>query len=119
MKTFYVEITVPDTTPDPIVDGSRIAPDALATLAAADGWRYLLSDKDIRDRAENLAAREYRDTVQGIADDLRRAIADGEVTDTDGANEWLEQTIDGHHDVIYTSCAMEVCRQSSNDSAYF
>jgi len=121
MKTFYVSIAVPDTTPDPEVgDYGRLAPDAIALLAAQpDAYRQIITEEEIQTIANGIASRKYRDTVQAIADDLHRAIADGEINDREDADTWLEQTIDGHHDVIYTYAAMEVCRQSSNDSAYF
>ena len=77
------------------------------------------SDDAVIAAAEGIAYRRYRATVEGIVEDLKRAIADKEVTDSDGATEWIEQTVDGCGDVIYTGRAMEVCRQSRNEDAYY
>lgn len=102
-------------------------------LTAEDVARYLearssepygasvneLSDREIGNIATGIAEREYRDTVTGIVEDLKRAIADGEIADRDAADEWLSETIDGHHDVIYTYYAQQVVRHSKNDGAYF
>jgi hypothetical protein len=87
--------------------------------AGTDTSAYLLTDKEISNIADGIAEREYRDTVQGIVEDLKRAIKDKEIEDSDGVHDWLHDTIDGHHDVIYTACAQEIVRQSRNDGAYF
>jgi hypothetical protein len=79
----------------------------------------VLSDKEIADIADGNAQRAYYATVRGFVEDLKSEIKDGNINDADGAREWLEQSIDGCHDVIYTHAAQEVLRHSSNDSAYF
>ncbi len=78
-----------------------------------------MTDERIKDDANSIARMEYRATVKDIVEDLKRAINSGEITSEDEAQDWLRDTIDGHHDVIYTYAAMEVCRQSDNAQAYF
>ena len=118
---FWVEDDQPDFTPE---DYRAIRLEAvIAYLGTLQTDKYhrvdLLTTEEIRKIGDGIAEREYHETVTGIVDDLKRAIHDGDVTDEDGAIEWIEQTIDGHHDVIYTSCAQEILRHSRNDGAYF
>jgi hypothetical protein len=119
-KTITIRFYQSEDMPDPVLgDYGKISPDQIAILLAqphADP--RILTDEDITRAADGIAANEYRDTLQGIVEDLKRAIVDGEVTDRDGAMDWLHDTIDGHHDVIYTACAREVCNQSRNEDAY-
>lgn len=122
MKAITIRLWVPEDTPDTVLqDSSTQVPILRGWLLTLDQLTRvnLLTEKQISNIAEGIAERDYRETVQGIIEDLKRAVKDGEITDRDGAIEWIEQTIDGHHDVIYTSCAQEICRQSSNDGAYF
>lgn len=121
MKLITVRLCVPDSTPDPVLgDYGRLSADQVAILASQpDATVTALTDTDITAIADGIASREYHATVAGIVEDLKRATADGEITDRDAAMEWIEQTIDGHHDVIYTACAQEILRQSRNDGAYF
>jgi hypothetical protein len=118
---FWVEDDQPDFKPE---DSRAIKIDHVAAwLGTLNREQYnrvdLLTAEEIRKIGDGIAEREYYETVTGIVDDLKRAIHDGDVTDEDGAIEWLEQTIDGHHDVIYTSCAQDILRHSRNDGAYF
>jgi hypothetical protein len=121
MKILTFELWVPDDTPTAAVE-TRVSmqtfQDYLLTLQA-DTTVERLTEEQIAQRANGIARREYEATIRGIVEDLTRAIKDKEVTDRDGAMDWLHETIDGHHDVIYTYAAMEVCRQSKNDQAYF
>lgn len=68
-------------------------------------------------QAENILSRRYRAQIVGIVDDLRDCIKSGEVTDADGAYEWLHETLDGHQWVIYTHYNYDVLRESSNCDA--
>lgn len=111
MKTLTLRLYVDDDT-DTQALLKQIADAAQATPEE-------MTDERIKDAADNLARLEYRATVKGVVEDLERAIRDGEITSEDEAQDWLRDTIDGHHDVIYTHAAMEVCRQSDNDQAYF
>lgn len=122
MKILTFEIWVPDDTPTAVVDGSRVTmrtfQDYLLTLQA-DSLVERLTEEQIKQRANGIEQRECHQTIADIVEDLKRAIKDKEVTDREQAMDWLHDTIDGHHDVIYTYAAMEVCRQSKNDQAYF
>jgi hypothetical protein len=126
MKPITLRLWVPEETPDPTVDHGRLTLEQLHSLiSTADGGTgsvpsvYLLTEKEITNIADGIAEREYRQTVTGVVEDLKRAVRDGEITDRDGAMDWLHDTIDGHHDVIYISCAQDVVRLSRNDGAYF
>lgn len=122
MKPITLRLWLPDDTPNTAALDGELTVDLLRAFLTTLNPRdrvYQLSDRELTNIADGIAERDYHATVQDIITDLKRAVADGEVTDRDGAIEWLEQTIDGHHDVIYTSCAQEIIRQSRNDSAYF
>jgi hypothetical protein len=122
MKAITVRFWVSDDTPTNAIDGSHVnlatLRDYLLTLDQQTSAGQL-TEKEITTIADGIAEREYRETVSGIVEDLKRAVHDGEVTDRDGAMDWLHDTIDGHHDVIYTYAAQEVVRHSRNDGAYF
>lgn len=122
MKAVTIRFWVPEDTDTSTIDGYRndLAPVA-AWVAALDPKtaNEPITDKKFAEIAGGMAEREYRDTVNGIVEDLKSACADGEITDRDGAQDWLHQTIDGHHDVIYTYAAQNVILQSRNDGAYF
>lgn len=124
MKPVYLAFWVSEQAPDlPTGDYGKVTPQALADYIASLGDRAgelrVVTDTQIAERAHHLAANEYRDTVASIVENLKDEIKAGNITDADGAEEWLTETIDGHHDVIYTACAQEVLRHSSNDGAYF
>jgi hypothetical protein len=71
------------------------------------------------EQAERVLRAEYWDDVRTMAEDARRAVKDGEVTDADGMNDWLWETVDGTGRVIYTAQAMDGLRWSEHDDAYF
>ena len=128
MKTITLQFHVEDGTPalEAATPGRLTAGDLVnffgAALADTPGGTptiYQLSEDEIVRQGDAVCASRYRETVADIAEDLKRAIRDGEITDTDDAETWLHETIDGHGDVIYTSRAQDVCRHSSNDAAYF
>lgn len=124
MKPITIRFWVPDNAPEAPADSYMKLSDLNAWLTALGTLQDpphmgVITDEELVKIADGIAEREYRDTVSSIVEDLKRAVRDGEVTDSDGAIEWLEQTIDGHHDVIYTHCAQEILRQSRNDGAYF
>jgi hypothetical protein len=108
MKPITVRFWVPDTE------------DVTAYLRDAEPLRdgEQLTEEQIVEVAAGIEQRAYYATVRDIVEDLKRAIKDGDVTDEDGATDWLHETIDGHHDVIYTSCAQDIVRISSNSGAY-
>ena len=63
--------------------------------------------------------RTYSDDVADVVSSFKLAVETGEITDTESADEWLWQTIDGHSRVIYTANAKECLYESRNDGAYF
>ncbi len=63
--------------------------------------------------------RTYIDDVAEVVSAFKLAVETGDITDTESADEWLHQTIDGHSRVIYTASAKECLYESSNDGAYF
>ena len=75
------------------------------------------NDAAVQD-AENILRREYWQQVHGIIEDAKQAILDGEITDTEGLDTWLHETIDGHQWVIYTKYNFFVLLYSDNESAY-
>lgn len=64
-----------------------------------------------------LRAAYYRD-VRSVAEDIRDAVKDGEITDRDGFETRLHEECDGNQRVIYTSNAQECILLSDNSSAY-
>lgn len=122
MKAITLRFWVPDDTPTAAIDGSRTdlhtVRDWLLTLDQGT-YAQQITDEEFSKIANGMAEREYRETVRGIVDDLKHEITQRTITNTDEATEWIDQTVDGHHDVIYTYAAQEVLRQSRNDGAYF
>ena len=122
MKTITLQIHVPDDTATATIDGHSLSPlTAQAWIAGLEPGAYIrqLTEKEITDQADGIAQRAYYSTVRGFAADLAEQIAAGDISDSDSAREYLEQSIDGCHDVIYTYAAQNVCRISPNDGAYF
>ena len=119
MTPITIRFWVDEDAPEPVDVDAAIA--ALAARVATEKYHgaALLTEEEIVKTAEGIKYRAYHDTVRGFVTDLQEQIAAGDITDADGAREYLEQSIDGCHDVIYTHAAIEVCRQSSNDGAYF
>jgi hypothetical protein len=118
MKTITLRFWVPDSA-DIAFENSRPTLRTIGELGLHLDTAEVLTDEQITKIADGIRANEYAATVTGIVADLRQAVRDGDISDRDAAYEWIEQTIDGHHDIIYTACAMEVLAQSRNDSAYF
>lgn len=81
-------------------------------------YTRVLCDADIVGAAERIHRNEYRADVEGVAEDARRAIIDGEIADREALDEWLHQTIDGHGRVIYTARAKDGLNYSDNAGAY-
>ena len=61
----------------------------------------------------------YADDIAEVVSAFKLAVETGEITDTESADEWLWQTIDGHRRVIITHLAKECLYESGNDGAYF
>lgn len=75
-----------------------------------------LNDRTI-EQANSILGRRYHAQIAEIVADLRDCIKSGEVMDTDGAQDWLHETLDGHQWVIYTHYNFDVLRYSSNHDA--
>lgn len=86
--------------------------DLYAETAGLPDWPSE-ADEDYADRV--LRARYYRE-VRSVAAYHVAALKKGDYDDEDAAIEALEQTIDGHHDVIYTGCARMICYVSDHVS---
>ena len=121
MRVITLQVWVNDDAPRIEGQGVELLRGLLAEVdgSARYGRVEQLTDKAIGDIADGIARREYQQTIQEIVEDLREQIASGDITDDEGARQYVEETVDGHHDVIYTYAAQEVCRQSDNDAAYF
>ena len=75
-------------------------------------------EDQVSDALSILQGDYYRNTIGGLVACFRDAAQSGEIEDQDSAETWIHETIDGHHDVIYTACAQTVCLVSQNDGAY-
>lgn len=115
MKLVTVEIWVPEDHAIETGHNGAIAPDVLGILSQYSA--HVLSDEAIAKRAENIGYQAYRQTVRDIVANMLDEIKSGEIESEDAANDWLHQTVDGHHDVIYTACAKDVLRYSENEDA--
>jgi hypothetical protein len=68
--------------------------------------------------ARRILRADYWADVRGVVDDLRSAIERGHVADTDDAETWLHETVDGHQRVICTGQAIEGLLYTDNESAF-
>lgn len=78
--------------------------------------REEIDERTISD-ALSIIQRDYWNVVDGITDNLRDAVKNGEVSDVDGAETWLHETVDGHQYVIYTHLNFRVLQFSDNRDA--
>lgn len=78
-------------------------------------------NRPIPDNPEYEYWQDVRGTAQGIVDELTPGEDGSEpnVTDREGLDTLIHETIDGSQRVIYTGLAQECLRFSSNDGAYF
>ncbi len=61
---------------------------------------------------------DYWADVRNVADNLKDEITAGRITDTEDADRWLDETVDGHGRVIYTAQAIEGLLYTDNESAF-
>jgi hypothetical protein len=61
---------------------------------------------------------EYYSDIRDIAQEIKKAIEDGEIEDRDSLQTRIHETCDGNQWVIYTQNAQVVLLVSSNDGAY-
>lgn len=76
------------------------------------------TDEQLVESAISTIRRDYYASIKGIADDLRGEIKRGEIDDTDAAEQWLHETVDGCYWVIYNHATRKVLLVSDNDDAY-
>lgn len=69
------------------------------------------------DQALSVIRRDYWDDVRGIAEEVTRAVKDGEV-DEDGFYDYIREQCDGSQRVIYTFQAKLGMLCTNNDDAY-
>lgn len=78
-----------------------------------------MSDQTITvDQAVGVLNRDYFEDVRGIADDLKRAVKDGEITSEEEFYTYLDESCDGHQRVIYTFRARLGLISTDNLEAY-
>lgn len=109
-------------------DGTTGAVDALERDGGVFLWRagsrLPVRDETPRERvemtrgaAEDFLRREYRADVRSYAEDILRAVSDGEIEDSDALETRLHETCDGSERIIYTSKALDVLRWTEHDDA--
>jgi|SRR5882724_1354884 len=76
-----------------------------------------ITDEDL-DAAVRIIRQHYYQEVRSYADDLLRAVKDGEITDEEQLTERLDQEVDGSARVIYTFKSKLGLLASDNDDAY-
>lgn len=76
-----------------------------------------ITEEDVN-AAVSIIQRDYYQDVKGIAEDILRAIKDGEITDVEQLEERLQQDVDGSARVIYTFQSKLGLLVTSNDEAY-
>ncbi len=69
------------------------------------------------DEAENILRKDYRSDVVGIVSAYADALGD-DITDSEDADTWIHETIDGSQRVMYTYQAQQCLLYSDNDGAY-
>lgn len=74
--------------------------------------------REARELAWSILRADYWSDVRGIADSVREAIKDGEVTDDSELSDRIWEECDGSARIIYTARAMEVLLISDNADAY-
>jgi hypothetical protein len=70
------------------------------------------------DDAMRVLRAEYYQDVRGIAEELVNRVKDGEITDQDGFEQAIHESVDGSYWVIYTHANFQVLMCSDNHDAY-
>jgi hypothetical protein len=74
------------------------------------------ADEQFRDAISVLTG-QYQREIDAICEDLVSRVVSREITSRDDFDTAIHETIDGHHDVIYTQSAQVVVLVSGNDGA--
>lgn len=61
---------------------------------------------------------DYWRDVRGVVEDVRQAVASGELEDEDAADQYIWEAVDGHSRVIYTHEAKRGLAASDNEDAH-
>lgn len=114
------------------IAGAPSFDDAMGALLASLAGQWIGSDITITqliprpatadeklDAARSALRADYWQDVQNVVANLRSLIEDGEITETDDAIRWIDDTVYGHQRVIYAGQAIECLLFSRNDSAYW
>lgn len=70
------------------------------------------------DEAVRVLRAEYYQAVRDIVEEAMDEIKDGRIPDREGLDEYLHQSVDGSHWVIYTHANFQVIFVSDNQDAY-
>ena len=70
------------------------------------------------DEADRVLRADYFGAVRSIAEEAEQMVRDGDLADEEALTEWIEQSVDGCHWVIYTYANFQVLRYCSNHDAY-
>lgn len=73
---------------------------------------------EMHEDAMRILRAEYYQAVRGIAHEIRDRIKDGEITDEDGLQQAVHETVDGSYWVIYTHANFQVLLVSDHHNAY-
>jgi hypothetical protein len=102
--------------------------DTLTAAASNANKHYsLMTNEEAREaasQAEAVLSADYRADIRGIVEEIKSELKTRLEAGEGGEplREWLiehiEQTIDGHHNVIYTAAAQRVLLFSDNSGAY-
>lgn len=78
--------------------------------------------RDITEKKHDEAVRvlraEYYQAVRSLVDEAMSEMKSGDITDREGLDEYIHQSVDGSYWVIYTRANMQVLFVSDNDDAY-
>ncbi len=77
----------------------------------------VITEEDVN-AAVSVIQRDYYQDVRGIADDVEKAIKDGEIRDDEKLTEYIESSVDGSARVIYTFQSQLGLLVSGNSDAY-
>lgn len=113
------------------IDGATSDYEAQAALLSSLGYGAVMDrititrliprefdESERLDAARNVLRADYWQDVENVISWLRHEIENGNITDADGATEYIDETVDSHQRVIYTGQAIECLLFSRNENAY-
>jgi hypothetical protein len=78
----------------------------------------MVGESERLDIATSVLQKDYYDDVNGVVEEIEKAIADGELTSDSDVYDRIHETIDGHSRVIYTHNARLGLAFCGNPEAY-